>query len=294
MRVGIVRADVGHMYLPDIENTSQRCFSSQGPGQSRYFHLPTAAEQLAFLNATAYLTIAGSVGAATFNTGPGANILQIRANAADPYTNITVSIGGAVPIAVIVQQLNTGFTTNNLPFVASADSTNHVHIDTKAPNNGPNGLIGLAADATSTLNPIVGFGTGGPAFALTGVPQATFFAVGGGNSVYPTSTTIIVSDAKLIAAYATVAPSSYVAQTAAQKLATVAAFQDFVAPKLIETGPVLMSFVRGDLARWSSTAFKPGGTKGSDGSWIGYAVDAVVGNIAAECLKDDGTAAFTL
>ena len=49
MRVAIVRSDLGHLYLDDVENSSQRNFSSQPAGQSKYFHKPTDAELTALL-----------------------------------------------------------------------------------------------------------------------------------------------------------------------------------------------------------------------------------------------------
>lgn len=47
MRVAIIRSDIGHLYLDDVENTSQRNFSSEPVGQSRYFHKPSDAELIA-------------------------------------------------------------------------------------------------------------------------------------------------------------------------------------------------------------------------------------------------------
>lgn len=41
MRVAVVRSDVGNVYLNDVENSSQRCFSSEPYGQSRYLSKPS-------------------------------------------------------------------------------------------------------------------------------------------------------------------------------------------------------------------------------------------------------------
>lgn len=51
MRVAVVRSDLAHFYLADVENSSQRNFSSEPAGQSRYFHKPTDAELTALLTA---------------------------------------------------------------------------------------------------------------------------------------------------------------------------------------------------------------------------------------------------
>ncbi len=91
MRIAIVRSDIGRFLLDDVENSSQRCFSSQPVGQSRYFTKPTdaqltallvgagvSASNLAALKAAAYPTSttvdvsAATLGAVTGIVGLGA------------------------------------------------------------------------------------------------------------------------------------------------------------------------------------------------------------------------------
>lgn len=160
MRVAIVRSDIGHFLLDDVENSSQRCFSSQTVGQSRYFSKPTDAQLTALL-----------VGA--------------------------------------------GVAASNL------------------------GALKAAA--------------------------------------YPTATTVDVSSATLSAV------SGITALGSGPKAILVAKIADLIAPSLVETGPVLLSFVKGKLSKLRVSSFQPGGAR-----------SGIPAGIAAAILTDAGGAAFTL
>lgn len=162
MRVGVVRSDISKVYLADVENRSQRCFSSEPYGQSRYFHKPLNAELIA---------IESKYG-----------ISQVT------------------------------------------------------------------------------------------LPVATLKA-----AIYPTPTTIDVSSATIQAL------AGIVALAAPQKAAITAEIQDLVAPKLVETGPVLLSFVYGNLSKLRSGSFQPGGSRVGLPAGIGVAVVA-----------NDGVTPFTV
>ena len=162
MRVAIVRSDIGKIYLADVENTSQRNFSSESSGQSRYLAKPTDAALIAVL--TKY------------------------------------------------------------------------------------------------------------GMALTTRSLATRKA-----AIYPTASTVDVSSATVGAL------AGITALAADLKAACVADFQNLVAPRFVETGMVLLSFVYGKLAKLRSATFQPGGSR------IG--LPAAVG---AAIVKDDGSTAFTL
>lgn len=162
MRVAIVRSDVGHMYLDDIENTSQRDFSSEPAGQSRYLHRPTDAE-----------------------------------------------------------------------------------------------LTAILAKYSITL---------------VTLPLATLRA-----AVYPTAVTVNVASATLTA----LAGISALAPTA--QAACVADLQNAIAPSLVETGPVLLSFVYGVLSKMKVATFQPGGTRGN-----------LPAGIAAAIVANDGSTVYTV
>jgi hypothetical protein len=162
MRVAMVRADIHRVYLSDVENTSQRNFSSEPIGQSRYFTKPTDAALIA--------------------------------------------------------------------------------IETK--------------------------------YGITQIvlPVATLKA-----AIYPTAVTVDVRSVTLgaLAGITGLAPTP--------KAACIAEFQALVAPKLVETGPVLLSFVYGIISKLRSTTFQPGGAR------IGLPI-----GVAAAIVQDDGFTVFTL
>jgi hypothetical protein len=162
MRVAIVRSDIGNLYLSDVENTSQRNFSSEPIGQSRYFKKPTDAALIAIL--TKY-----------------------------------------------------GITLITLPLVT----------------------LKLA--------------------------------------IYPTTVTVDVSSTTLgnLAGIIALAPTL--------KAACIADFQALVAPRLVETGQVLLSFVYGIMSKIRSAAFQPGGAR------IGLPV-----GIGAAITLDDGVTPYLL
>src|SRR5574343_813201 len=162
MRVGFVRSDIQRFYLNDVENTSQRCFSSEPKGQSRYFRQATAADLLVPLNAYALLSVRGSIDtAAGVDTTLGANVLKIRVLGTSAFTTILVTEGNPVANTTIRDDLNAAFIVNSLPFIASVvviGVNEYLQIDTVAPNSGPMARIELDTFLNgSTLNPVVGF-----------------------------------------------------------------------------------------------------------------------------------------
>lgn len=270
MRIGIVRSDIGKLYLSDVENKSQRNFSSQPKGQSRYFTKPTDAQLATMLATVAFLTKLGSVGAATFNTAGTANgtKLNIKTASAQPFTQITVSSGAAVPIATIVADLNRGFTNAGLGLRARADATNHVAIDTTA--KGPSAYLEISAASPSAgaLHTVLGLATA----ALNGLTVSALKAV-----VYPTAVTINVSSAAILAI------PTFSLMASADQTALVTAIADMVAPRLVETGFALRSFAYGVISKVIGATYQPGGAR------IGLPI-----GIGAAIVKDDGSTPFTL
>jgi len=360
MRVAIVRSDISKVYLDDVENTSQRCFSSEPVGQSRYFHQTTDAELLAVLNAYAFLTDLGSVGAATFATNGVAtdNKLNVKTSAAAAFTQVAVTIGAAVPIATIVSDLNAGFAAAGLGLTARADATNHVAIDTTAKGPAAYFQISAASPTAGTLQTILGLGLGplsgltvaalnsavyigsgavagqtGAAATVTGVGGLAA-TVGGLTGMTPASvghcltlsgftnpanngtfritqylsaTSVVVENAAAtidlaghnwteyttltidVSAATINALSTFAGMTAAAKAALDTAVADAVAPSLVETGPVLLSFVYGKLSKLRSASFIPGGPQASTTARVGLPVGAAVAIVA-----NDGVTPFTI
>ncbi len=265
MRVGALRTDIQKVYLNDIESRVQRCFSAEPAGQSRYFVKPSDADLLSVLNANAILTLRASNAAATFNTSAGANSLVITDSSTRPNVTITVTSGAAVPVATIAADLNTGFTANSLALTARVVS-NRILIDTTGANKGPGAYIKV--DASSTLETVLSLST----TAQTGLSVS-----GLQSAIYPTISSINVSSGNILG----LSTFTYLAADAQDALVT--AIQDLVAPYLVETGPVLLSFAYGNLSGFTSSSFQPGGTR------IGLPAGA-----ALYALADDGSTPFTL
>lgn len=273
MRIGIVRDDLPKgIYIDDIENTSQRNFSSQQKGQSRYLKKPTDAEITAFLTEDAVVPVSttGTDTAATVDTSSN-DTLRIRRGASDAYVVVTVTSGATTAKTVIANDLNLAFLNQGLPFVASVGASNELIIKSKAPNTGPSGRLQIDTVANgSTLSTAVGFNVAG--VIVSGVTTAAFKAV-----VYPTSTNIDVGTASLTALFST-------SELEVPELEIlIEQTQDFIAPRFVETGMVLRSFSSGVISQLSSPDFQPGGDRGN-----------LTAGTAAAVLADDGVTIFTL
>lgn len=276
MRVGIVRSDIGKVYLSDVENRSQRSFSSEPAGQSRNFALPSDAQLLAVLNAKAVLSAKGNNASATSNTTGGNNVLRIKANPAAAFSVITVTSNASLSKAQLVADLNTGFQNAGLLLVATlltGSDANKVQIDTVAPNSGPGAKLQIDTTANgSTLNAALHSGWAASPPNLAGLAVSALKA-----AVYPSATTINVASATITAL------STFTDMQAAAQTALVNAVADAVAPSLVETGPVLLSFAYGVLSKLRSTSFQPGGSR------IGLPAGVAVAIVA-----NDGSTPFTL
>lgn len=267
MRIAIVRTDIQKIYLSDIENSSQRDFSSEPKGQSRYFVHPTDAQLTAVLNQYALATLVGSNTQNFDTTGSNGTKLNVRTTAAGAYKQVTVRSGLAVTAAQIVADLNVGFRDQGVAALARVAGT-AVAIDTTA--GGPNVSLQISASlpSTATLQTVLGLST-------TAVPGVTLSALKA--AVYPTATTANVAQATILAL------GSLNDMSTAAKAAVVAAVQESVAPRLVETSLVLRSFSYGVIASLKSPGFRPGGSRS------GLAAKA-----AAYVLADDGSTIFSL
>lgn len=269
MRVGIVRSDIQKIFLNDIESRSQRCFSKEPPGQTRYLHKPTDAELLAVLNGYANLTIRGSDMAATVDTTvANGTKLNIRTSSTAAYTQVTVTSNAALAKTQIVTELNAAFTAAGLGLVARISGTNQITIDTTT--KGPGAYVAISAGSPSAgaLHTVLGLA----AAATSGLSVAALKV-----AVYPTSVTINVAPATINAL------STFSLMLPAAQTALDTAVADVVAPKIIETGMALLSFAYGNMSKLRSASFWPGGAR-----------SGIPAGIAAAIVKDDGSTVFTI
>lgn len=264
MRIGMVRTDLRKLYLSDLENSSQRNFSSEPRGQSRYVHRATDAELLSVLNELAYVSIRGSDNNATVDTtAAGDLIFQLTAGGPLITASITTLAGGTAK-TIIRNELNAAFTALGVGVTARISGTNQIQLDTSA--KGPNAYIKI--DASSTLETVIGLST----TAVVGVPVATLRT-----TVYPSAVTIAIGSATIVAL------GSYAIMNTTDQTALVTAIQDVVAPRIVETGQALLSFAYGVLGKLVDPTFQPGGAR------IGLPA-----GVAAHIVTDDGTATFSL
>ena len=275
MRVGMVRNDLGRgLYIADIESRSQPPggLVHAPHGQSRNIRKPTDAELLSAILTGMPQGVIGTDVAATVDTSTNAD-LRIRVHASSAYTLISVTAGLATAKTTIRNDLNAGFLAAGLPLVASVVGTNQLQISTFSPNDGVNAYLQIDTNVLSTLNDVVGFAAGGVILQGT-QPTALLAAVKA--AVYPTPTTINVSSAAIIGAdpgYAFLSPTG--------QTALVQRVADLVAPSLIETGDVLLSFYGGIISKARVATYRP------DGARAGKAT-----GIALACVHNDGVTAY--
>jgi hypothetical protein len=275
MRVGIVRSDIAKVYLSDIENRSQRVFSSEPAGQSRYVVKPSDTDLTGVMNRYAILSALGTDAAATFDTTAN-NALKIRTTTG-AYTTISVSSSLTLSKAQLAAELNAGFLNAGLPVVVthftSGANLNKLQFDTVAPNAGPNAKLQIDTAANgSTLNIALAAAWVLTPPNLSGISLATLKA-----AVYPTATTINVASATITAL------STFSVMQATAQTNLVNAIADNIAPRLVETGPVLLSFVYGVMSKLRSAAFQPGGARVGLPAGVGAAIVA-----------DDGSTVFVV
>ncbi len=260
MRIGIVRNDIVHgLHLDDFLPSNQYPYASQVAGQSRKITKISFGElNSSILKAVddaitihpIILTLMGSDGALSVDTSTN-NVLRIRDNYFSAFTVITVTASATTTKTLIVLDLNTAFIANNLSLRAVVVGTNKIQIQSESPNTGAKSYFEIDTIANgSTLNTAVGFVDGA---ILSGVPAGSIAMSITGN-LYPTSTTINVSQAAII-----VSDLSYLSPS--EKVSLTSLVADLVSTKFVETGDALLSFKTGKLSKMRSTTFKPGGNR---------------------------------
>ncbi len=271
MRVAAVRSDISKIYLSDVESRTQRNFSSEPPGQSLYLQKPSSETLLSVLNAKAILSVIGTDTNANVNTSSN-SAFRIKTSPGS-FTVLSVTAGVSVSKETIVADLNTGFLNNGLNVVASITGTNQIRLDTVAPNSGPTAVLRIDTAANgSTLNALIAAAWAASPPNLSGLSVSAL-----STALYPTATTVDVSDATLDAL------STFTSMSTASKADFYAALRDVVAPYLVETGLVLLSFAYGSLSKMRSSSFQPGGARVGLPAGVGVAV-----------VEDDGVTPFTI
>jgi hypothetical protein len=271
MLVVPVRTDLGSIYINDIENRAQRNFSSEPAGQSLYVSKATDAELQGVIESHGYVAIVGTNTSANVNTSGGANVLVISDTAGASGTSITVTSGAAVSKATIAADLNAGFTSNNLKLFAHVVS-NKICIETTGANKGVSACI--AIDSSSTLETVLGLSTSVVATVTLSTLKST---------IYPDVGEANVSSAQI----------ATIAQFAGLRTATLdsltEAVQAVAAYNLVETGPVMLSFVYGTLSKLSSASFLPGSQAGVANTHVSLPAGAAV-----VCLENDGSTVYSV
>jgi len=130
MRVGLIRQDLPRMFIQDLEQTSQRNFSSQPPGQTRYIEYPTSNELTSVLNQYAFLSALGASASDPLTISGSNDTLNVFSSASVSST-ITVT-HAAYSAAALAAYLNAQFLNLGLLFVASVQG-GQIQIDTVAP-----------------------------------------------------------------------------------------------------------------------------------------------------------------
>lgn len=131
MRVGLIRQDLSRIYLDDVENTSQRNFSSQPAGQSRYFEFPSNAVLTSVLNQYAFLSVLGTGAVFPLTLTGGNNTLDVKTTAA-AATVLTIPTGAYATAAALAVAINAQLVSAGLLAVASSQG-GQIQIDSLAP-----------------------------------------------------------------------------------------------------------------------------------------------------------------
>lgn len=266
-----VRSDLGSIYINDIENRAQRNFSSEPAGQSLYVKMPVSADWEALLDSNGYVSLKGTNTSATVATNAGANVLLIKDSAAGSNVTISVTSGAAVTKATIAADLNAGFLSNNLALSAHVIS-NRLCIETTGANKGASAY--LKVDSASTLETVLGLDTS----AVTAVSVGALTSV-----VYPGAGQANVSADAL----ATI--TAFSGLSSAKLEALEDAVQALASYSLVETGPVLLSFVYGTLSKLSASGFLPGSQSGVANSHV-----TLPSGAAVVCLENDGSTVYAV
>jgi len=263
MRLATVRTDMGPFFVADIESRSQRCFSSEPPGQTRYFEKASDAALTDVLNTYGKLTIKSGTIVFPLTIGAAQDTLTIADVSGAPKT-FNIANATYANIASLVAAVNTAFSAQELRLVAR-NVGNALYIDTSGTNIGLSAYV--KADASQFVTAI-SLDTS----AFSGTTMLTALKA----IIYPSASTVALQNGDIDGVLT-------FADLSTADLATLCdAVRDAAAPELVETGPVLLSYVYGQISKFAGATFQPGGDR------AGYPAGA-----AFVVLADDGSA-FTL
>lgn len=264
----MIRNDIGGVYIADVENTSQRYFSSEPAGQSRYVKKPTNSDLASVLNLYGAVSVLASNTTASVNTSTN-NTLRVRQGSGS-FLSIVVTAGASTSKSVIASDITRVMMANNFPAKAVVAGSNQILIYTTGSNQGPSASLEIDSVANgSTLSTAVGFNTAG--VTLTGVSVSTLVA-----AIYPTASTVDVSSSTILAL------GSFSSLPSSERSSLVNAIADAVAPRLVETDRVVASATSGMISKLASSSFHPG--RGHTGVEAGAAL---------VLLEDDGVTVWS-
>ncbi len=249
MRIHVLRPDFKRVYLSDIENPSQRNYSSE-PKAQRYHVLYSSDEAVVASLKSFKLTVIGDNTDQDVDTTSN-NVLKIISNK-KAYT-FSVTAGPAVSKSTIVTDLNMGFNNRNAPFVATLLQNKSVKIDTKDDNCGIGSRLEIESLANgSTLNDVLDSGWG----AIP--PVIDFMSV----DAFKTATSLSTASVDLsLSVFDSMHSFSLLSTQEKEQIRE--SVLDTLAPKFIETGRVLLSIDRGVIGKLASSSLSINNTIGA-------------------------------
>ncbi len=248
MRIGIVRSDLGAgVYVADISSRNQYPYASAAHGQSRTLRKPVDSELLSVIRANPLPAATTGLNTSTAVDVHLATGLSIRASKGVTFTTVPISGTGAALKTDISAQLNAGFASAGLPILASVVGTNQIRLSSTRKGDGA--YIEVNSQGSAGYTGALSFVLGVAAGPIAVPPQATLMAalksaVYSG-SVFNVGSGAIVNAGVHVNTGADINYSLLGLTGAAQFVNTVA---ELVAPKFVESGDVLLSFAKGNMA----------------------------------------------
>ncbi len=262
MRVGIVRSDMGAgVYVADISSRNQYPYASAAHGQSRTFRKPVDSELLSVIKANPLPVAVTGLNTSTAIDTRLATGLSIRASKSASFTTIPVSPTGAALKTDISAQLNSGFASAGLPLSASVVAPNELRI--QSVNKGPGAYVEVNSQGSAGFSGSLAFVAGlvaGPAAApAAGVLLAALKSAVYTGSIFNVGATAVTAAGVTVNTGAS-ANFGLLGSGSSQFVEKVA---ELVAPKLFETGDVLLSFSKGNMADLRSPKYVLHGVTGA-------------------------------
>lgn len=264
MRLGIVRTDLGYgIHVDDLDSRNQYPYAEGPHGQARTFRRPTDAEFLGMVRDTPLpVAVTGLNTATAVDTRFATGGLALRSSPGGTFASVGVGGTSAALKTYVRDQLNAGFASGGLPYTASVVGTNQIRVTST--------ITGQAAYLEFQSQGSAGY-TGALNFVL-GIPQGTF-AAAPQPSLAAALKSAVYTGAAFNVSTGAIANAGVTGPTGASQnfglLATgaLAAFRDrvaeAVAPAVVESGDVLLSFANGKISRLRSSSYTFKGVAGA-------------------------------